>query len=300
LAYIFWLPGGASWLGNQIAKPNRDMMNSTTYYIKSSVGKFKVKQYSDKDYEFLQIGGKNFCVMLRWLKQTPHPEEVELQWLDTFGMHCEMSGIEIRREKTIHLFQLSVTLLKKYNPNTKRLTLLDNSKISCTLPDGSTVRPSLKHFYFLFHHQTWYEAKFRAYPSADVEKYEKVKKNFENPAIKKPFRFNNPDLEDILQPLYEKATNWEEFLDGVAKLPNYCAKTYPWYIHAVSAILEAKTMIPDNWIIDITPDIFPTISYERLSSGGRMRTKKASRIQTYAAFLPDTPDLSKMAELQFH
>lgn len=275
-------------------------MNSPTFYIRTAVGKFKVNHILDKDYEYLQMGGKNFCVMLRWLKTSPYYEEVDLQWLNTHKMHCEMSGIEIKREKTIHLFKLAITLLKHYNPHVKQLTLLDNSKFPCILPDDSVVMPSLKHFYFLFHRKTWYEAKFNAYPSADRERYEKMKENFDNPAIKGPFRFNNSDLEEILQPLYQESNTWAEFLEKVAKLPNYCSKVYPWYIHGVSAVLEAKAMIPDNWIIDVVPEVFPEIPYEIVAAGGgKARTRKAPRIPAEAYSLPDTPHLSKMAELRF-
>lgn len=276
-------------------------MSSNTYFVKTDVGKFKiVYNNKDKDFNYLQLGGKNFCVMLRWLKDSPYNEEVELQWLNTLGMHCEMSGIEIRREKTIHLFQLSITLLKHYNPHVKRITFLDNSKFPCHLPDGSTKMPSLKHFYFLFNQKTWYEAKFGAYPSADREKYEELKKNFENPKIKRPFRFNNDDLEVILQPLYEESKTWKEFLNKVSTLENYCSKVYPWYTHGVSAILEAKTMIPDNWIIGVTPEIFPEIPYETMVSGGGKRgTRKIQRFQSEMFSIPDTPEMSKVAELRF-
>ncbi len=87
-------------------------MNHGVFYIKSDIGKFKANQYGDKEYEFLHMGGKNICVMLKWLRKSPESDDVELQWLDTYNMHCEMGGINIRKEKTIHLLRLAITLLR--------------------------------------------------------------------------------------------------------------------------------------------------------------------------------------------
>jgi len=92
--------------------------------------KFRVQKSNSYSFEMLKIGGKTFCVEFKWDK----PENgVELQWLDVGEkMHCEVMGLEIKKDTTVLLLNTSVEILKTYITNQfKFIHFLDNSKFYC-------------------------------------------------------------------------------------------------------------------------------------------------------------------------
>ena len=88
--------------------------------------------------------------------------------MHTEGRKCSYGNINIKKDKTIFLFNLSIELLKLYTP-VILIEFLDNSYFNCKLPDNSNVKIFLSHYYFIFHNgHTWYDDKFGAYP-LDIE-----------------------------------------------------------------------------------------------------------------------------------
>jgi len=92
-------------------------MNTEIYNVQTSIGKFRV----EKTNTHLKVGGNRFCVEIRFTNET----EAELQWLITKDGKCELEDKPIRGNNTVHLLNLSFTILKSYK-NIKLITLLDN------------------------------------------------------------------------------------------------------------------------------------------------------------------------------
>jgi len=259
-------------------------MNDSTYYVKTSVGRFRVEKTTSYDidgninYHLLKVGGQKFCIEYIF-RDT---ETAELQWIFTEKGGCEMNGLVIKGDKTIHLFYLSVTLLRQYG-NFKQIHFIDNSSFPCKLPNGEITKIAMSKYYLLFHRKTWYEAKLGAYPKfpEDIIKYDKIKAYFYDP-IHKPgfFDFKNDGLFKILTPIYKSSETWADFLDSVYKLPNLCQKIYPWYIGAIMKIKD-NNALPEQWIIDIN-DSLPIIAYKRFSVGG---TRKMRCLPEYTGII---------------
>ncbi len=275
-----------------------------TYYIKTPIGTFRVMKSVHSEvikgqelvYSMLKVGGpKNYCIEYKWYN---NEDRAELQWLDVDQGGCEMTDIEIRKEKTVTFMYIGMTLLRKYIPTLKKIWLLDNSKIKCTLPlQGHQQTPtiqimSLKHFYFLTKKHTWYEAKFSAYPLHEKEQvtYMKYKQNFTNPAMKPLFfDFGNDDLRNYFLPIYEKTETWAEFMEAIGEQP--CNRFIPWYIRAVSELVERKTILPDYWQIDIN-ETTPLIQFEIQGGRGGGYKRKTQRKQRHGIVGINYPDMS--------
>lgn len=253
---------------------------SEHYTVKSLVGSFRVSKESTVDYhgnykfDFLRIGGKNFCVEYKWNKN--EPETVELQWLDVLQGGCELTNKVIRKENTVHLFDLSISILTTY-VDVKFIKLQDNSKFPCELPGNKKGQIFINYYNYLFYGGTWYDTKVGAFPQNLVEResYEKNKKNAEDPS-KKPeqFDFKNTDLNTMLEPLYDSTSTWREFFDVFYKTyqnDNLCGKLYPWYMSAVM-YLTGGLSLPTIWLIEVSKR--PTIQYEKVMTGGRRKTRK--------------------------
>ena len=264
-------------------------MNDGTYYVKSSVGRFRVEKSASYNpngtvkYHFLKVGGQKFCIEYRF----SDTETVELQWIFTEKGGCEMNGVVIKGEKTIHLFYL-----RQYG-NFKQIYFIDNSTFPCKLPNGEMEKIYMSKYYLLFHRKTWYEAKLNAYPKFpyDIAIYDRIKANFYDPAHKPAkFYFRNEDLEKILTPIYESYDTWAEFLDAVYTLPNLCQTIYPWHVFAIMEIKNNEPL-PDEWIIDINEST-PIIAFKRVSVGG---TRKSRRLPEYKGelsnYIPSPEDI---------
>lgn len=263
------------------------------YTVKTDVGVFRVFKETYLDYhrnyknEFLRIGGKKYCVEYKWNKTKP--ELVELQWIDVLQGGCEVSDKPIRKEATIHLFDLSLTILKTYT-SVKSIELLDNSKFTCILPGDKKAHIFTNYYNYVFHNATWYDSKLGAYPKDGIEKkrYEENKSNATNPE-KKPesFDFKNDNLNTEFEPIFESCSTWKEFLDALyAKYhsDNLCARIYPWYMNAALQ-LTGGVSLPSIWIIDA--ESRPSIQYEKISTGGGKkrwtRKRRSSGVEEISA-----------------
>jgi len=276
-----------------------------TEIYKINVGEvyFTVKKsvsmsYSSTDpvYDFVKVGGEDMCVEYKYNKS--NPTQVELQWLHTAGQKCVEGDMTIQGEHTLFLFYVSIQILKLYTPVT-HIELLDNSKFSCTLPNGKIEKMHLNHYYFLFHGKTWYQAKFGAYPfdPAQRAQYESCLKNFDDPAMKPAsFDFRNRDLQQVFSPIWQSTSTWKAFFHKIKTIPNICQKVYPWYISA-AILLTNKNNIPSVWCIDVRKLRFDPIPFERVAKtvGGRTRMKKYLR----EPLILECPVPSKCAELKY-
>lgn len=264
------------------------------YTVKTSVGTFRVEKtvhtsYSQKySYELLKVGGRRFCVELKFNRETP--DEAELQWLTTKDGGCELHDTPIREQNTVHLLFLALTLLKTYI-DVKRITLLDNSKYECTLSDGSKSVIFMNQYYYLFHGGTWYDLKSGAVPKNPDERktYEEGKGLF---LTKGPFDFRNPVLEREFGPIYEDADTWREFLDTIYKTRgrDFCQKILPWYSYA-AGILAGNRLLPGYWVIDMESSV--SIPFTRVATGGTRRKYK-KRMDRY-----DVKSPSELYELRY-
>ena len=275
-----------------------------TYYIKTPIGTFRVVKSSHTEvtkgqkfvYSMLKIGGpKNNCIEYKWYN---NDDRAELQWLDVEQGGCELTDVEIRKEKTVTFMYIGMTLLRTYIPTLKKIWLLDNSKIKCTLPLQENQQTpaiqimSLKNFYFLTKQSTWYEAKFGAYPLFEKEHitYMKYKQNFTDPA-RKPiiFDFGNSDLRNYFFPIYETTVTWADFIKAIGEQP--CNRFIPWYMRAVSELVERHTILPDYWQIDIN-ETTPTVQFEIQGGRGGGYKRKTQRKQRYGIAGINYPDMS--------
>lgn len=259
-------------------------MDDDNYKVKTSVGFFRV----NKTKTHLRIGGNKFCVDIK-LYDSGMPDFAELQWLITKEGGCEQVGCKplatfgelndklIQGESTVHLLNLSLTLLKIYT-KVQFIKLLDNSKYLCEFADKTKKSIYINKYNYLFYGGTWYDEKMNAVPiDSDLKKlYDETKSLYTDPSAKpQSFDFRNKLLELELTPIYESTKTWKEFaelLHTKYDKKTLCQKISPWYEHAV-AILTNNRMLPEFWKIDIT-DI--NIPFTRIitQGGGRMKTRK--------------------------
>jgi hypothetical protein len=249
-----------------------------SYIVKTGVGRFRVEKTVKRGYntnkisgEFLKIGGKNLCVELYW--KDSDTTNADLQWINVEQGGCELNGVPIKKEKTQHMFHLAITLLKKYLPDVKTITLLDNSKFKCILPNGKIIQIHTIKYHFLKHGSTYYDLKFGAVPINDSEKiiYEKIKSNYSDPS-KKPqsFNFINDALINEFMPIYQSSATWAEFFSKIkSTMESSCEKIAGWYLNAFYYISD-KTPMPEYWVIDK----FENIDYVRVQNAGTRKMRK--------------------------
>jgi len=260
--------------------------NLHEFKVKTSIGLFRVKRYNtinyDKTYskDFMKLGGKNFCIELKWDRNIP--TIAELQWIITENGGCELTGIEIKKDKTVHMFHLAITLLLKYLPTLEKVELLDNSKFKCTMPNGKSIQISTNYFHFLIHGSTYYDLKYEAFPihSNDNISYNKIKQNLIDP-LKKPemFDFGNRDLNEELQPLFKESLSWKDFFEKIKNIRELCQKMAGWYRNAFS-ILSDKGVLPEYWYITK----FINISFTEVQYGGKRIKNKKTRKNKFVEY----------------
>lgn len=241
-----------------------------SYNIKTSVGTFRV----EKTASHLKVGGKRFCVEIKFIDDM----NSELQWLVTKDGGCELEDKSIRGNDTLHLLNLSFTILKIYKPGTIHVQFLDNSKFDCILADGSKSTIFVNKYNYLFYGGTWYDTKIDAVPIDTTQRtlYNETKSRYTDPSIKKPFDFKNKMLQIELSPIYDSVNTWKEFADALHEKydkTELCRKILPWYLYAVAELTNNR-MLPEFWIVDISN--LPSIPFTQLAAnqkGGRTRKR---------------------------
>lgn len=240
----------------------------------------------------IKLGGEDMCVEYKWDRR--NPTTAELQWLHTEGRRCVddgNGGMEIRGENTRLLFRISVQLLRQYVPEVQTIEFLDNSHFACKLPNQKTAKIFLNHYYFLFHHgHTWYDEKMGAYPVDETQRetYRKFADRFVDPSAKPiSFDFMNHDLNELFQPIWRSSNTWKDFFVKLRRIPDLCAKAYPWYLRASHAI-RRNDMLPETWKIDVGPWITRALPLEKIVVGGsRGRPIQFSKYVYDSSICPD-------------
>lgn len=246
-------------------------MDDENYQVKTSVGLFRV----DKTKTHLRIGGNKFCVDIK-LYDSGIPDFAELQWLITKEGGCELNDKLIQGDSTVHLLNLSLTILKLYR-KVQFIKLLDNSKYDCEFSDKTKKTIYINKYNYLFHGGTWYDEKMSAVPIDPALKnlYDETKSLYTDPSAKpESFDFRNKLLQIELTSIYEATTTWKEFAELLHKhydKKTLCQKIAPWYEYAV-AILTNNRMLPEFWKIDITHINIPFTRI--MAGGGRRKTRK--------------------------
>ena len=211
-------------------------------------GKFKVKT----DTKNINVGGRNFCVNLAL-----YEKETSLYWLKTDQGGCELNEKDIRGQNTINMTDLAFSLLRNQAHDRTIVTLLDDSGFSWKDSSGRSYKTNFLKGYLLLHQKTWYEDKFKAV-MCNQEIYrvyrEKADTNFDDPT-KKPttFDFMNPEVKEMLEPLYLETKTWREFINRFIEKhgENKYKLMYDWYRSAIYSIFDGME-INQNWKIDIS------------------------------------------------
>lgn len=220
-----------------------------SFTAKTDFGDFHVRIVGG---DYINIGGKNDCVQIYY---DFDKNMGKLDRLETEKGGCSLSNEDIKGEKTIKMTDLGFTILRTLYPSVKEVTLIDSAKFPCKLPDGSRASMSYKQFFLLLKGKTYYQDRFQAIPEFSQEKQPLLdfESNWKNPERKpKTFKFMNPSLQEILTPLYEASSTWEEFIKKLFDIykRDVCQIMFPWYLDAYSNIKHME--ITTNWKIDIS------------------------------------------------
>lgn len=256
------------------------------FYVIPSIGKFKVSVREIPDprnrdktkYYTLKIGGKDDCVNLSIPAYTDDKSDksdkyAKLSYTETIGKECTVNGAVIRGPASIEMIRLAFTIALEIAPHIEGIELDDMSKIPCITPSGQRM-VSLAPIYIAMHNgKTWYEDKFDAYIKNPKiwEKYKELIGGLTDPA-KKPaeFKFNNEDLQVMLEPLFESSATWADFFDKIKKtypVEQRCAIMQPWLHNAMlHHIFDGHTMFEGGtWIIPLTSPAFKRVRYYEIT-----------------------------------
>lgn len=234
------------------------------FLLKTTVGTFKAsispsntvnlqtREQQTTSYT-ITIGGKNQCVQIKVMNDTTVTSAELLSVKTSFG-DCEMYGLTIRSEKTVHMILLAITIMCTEFSHIQTLKLLDTSSFICEFDNGSKQGISLTLYEILFHGASWYEKRFGAklLNSNLHNQYIESIKNFINPEYKsQTFDFNNIVLNDKLMPIYSTTNTWRDFLQKIYKLNNTCQIVAPWYKYALTLILNNILYEGQWWTITL-------------------------------------------------
>jgi hypothetical protein len=242
---------------------------SREFYVIPTIGQFKVTVTTNYDFYdkhkinhyILNIGGNyDKCVNI-----TIHPQdsqkskELILSWAEVLGKECTTNSQIIKGDATVKMVELAFNIAKEIAPYSEYATLKDMSYFYCNTPDGKK-KVALSPYYIAFNDKTWYEDKFKAVLSNDLDykKYrECIQSIYNNDAKPSYFEFGNNTIKDILLPLYLEATSWKDFFKSIDKtFPNdKCVLMYPWIDNAISSIFKScgsdDLYIGKEWTINL-------------------------------------------------
>jgi hypothetical protein len=233
--------------------------------------------------KLLTVGGRNSCVFI----SIPDKQDTaHLTNLKTKDGGCEVNEKKISGLSTIGMVNLAFTIVKEVAPYIQYIKLSDESDFTCTFDDGITkVGISMILYEFILYQQTYYEKRFGAYLKEPIIRalYEERKKGFQG-ILPEHFSFNNPDLENILRPIYKQSTTWEDFFEKIKPMPNVCQILFPWYKFAIQKIFDDMSFERMTWIINLenNPKVFHvayTITKTTYGGGKRNKTRKDTSSQ---------------------
>ena len=218
------------------------------YSVSTSFGRFRIKENDS----MISVSAKNWCVQVVYKGQQGVTSELSL--LETGKGRCELSDKQMTDKDTVNMVYLAINLLRRKYPHLQKIHLIDTSTCRCRLPDKSERHLSMMKSQFLFHGKTYYESRFGAVPRSDTTAVmDAYRKGWTDPSKKPPlFDFNNPELSEVLTPLYMESSNWAEFMRKIQERwgVHKCSIIYPWYLYALNEINSAE--MPTFWTIDIS------------------------------------------------
>jgi hypothetical protein len=272
------------------------------YEVLPTIGRFKlvINPYygrnGDLIYKTLKLGGSgkgDGCLDITIPNGSG--DAILLSWVSP-SKKCTLDDLKIKGDATRQMVLLGISIARELAPHATHILLDDMSHIECDSPGGNdTIKMSLPLFYIAFHGKTWYEDKFGAVLNNPIlrERYNKYISNLDDPS-KKPlnFRFNNDELQEILDPLYNNADTWKEFFQMIAKKygNKRCIILKTWVNSAMSIIFEGDDLYAGKkWRIDINERNTPTINYYQIKpttyiGGGIKRSENDDR---YVHLIPD-------------
>lgn len=241
------------------------------FTAETEFGKFDVRITNN---EYISIGSRNSCVQIGYSVKT---NTARLDWLGTEKGGCEKEDNPIRGPLTIKMTDLGFTILRDLIPSVNPfIQLTDSSTFVCILPNGQKIPMSKQKFNLLLFGKTFYQEAFGAVPMNDENKAHQVFVSARIDPSKKPpiFEFNHPDLNSLLDPIYNKTETWKDFFDELYNQFGYkklCTLMYPWYLQTIGIL--TKHEVTSYWKIDITSR--PRISYiiSNASSGSKATRK---------------------------
>jgi hypothetical protein len=245
----------------------------------------------------INLGGINDkCIQIK----VPSPEsgktDADLMWVKSADS-CSMEKYS-SDGFTQHMVLLGITIARKINQSLAKVTLLDTSSFTCTLPNRKETVP-MKPFHIAFHGDTWYEHYFNAKLEKNHNEYVRLKDNLYHPDMKPPtFNFMNDDLQDELEPLFYATDTWADFFSAIELKykKKKCAVVYPWLTAALHTIFDIPYFESPKWYIDLNDTSIKNISFKSYHAiKGGTRKKRAENITylfpdrstplKYAAFL---------------
>lgn len=250
------------------------------FVAKTTVGQFQVK-ITNRDY--ITIGSKEGCVQIAYSakKNTAH-----LDWLGTEKGGCEVDGKVIKGADTVAMTDLGLTILRQLYPQVDpRLSLIDSSKFICNVPGEGQLSISNMIYSLLLTGKTYYQSRFNAdleYPASQPA-FDAFTAARNNPEMFDPnYDFNNPDLNQALQPVLTGSQTWAEFFERLYHTygRNTCTIMHAWYLK-VYGFLTQNGGVHAHWIIDISRR--PVIEYTitRINAHQTNHTRKAYSYNPY-------------------
>jgi hypothetical protein len=202
-------------------------------------------------------------------------QEGKLNWVAKIVPECYLTAKD-KTKLSQHIVNLAFTIARDINPTCIRYLVDDCSSFPCSLPDGKTQTIPMKSFHIAFHGSTWYEHYFGAKLVQHHETYKRLKLNLYDSEKKPPtFSFNNPDLDEILTPIYESTKTWHDFFQAIQSKygDKKCGVLYPWITNAMYVIFDGSNIFDNNkWYIDLEhTSKIPFRSYEDRQTGGMKR-----------------------------
>jgi hypothetical protein len=263
------------------------------YNIKTDVGTFWIKITDDVEIDpesrtikkigyGIGIGGnKDLCVYIT-IRHDTHVGK--LHNLRIRGLVCETSGIEIKREKTVHMVNLLFTILKTVAPHVKFIELEDESEFPCK-DNERTYGISLALYELAFHQSTWYERHFGAELSNDTLRSLYKKDGFYGAKPEK-YDFRHPVLNTQLQPVYSQTSTWKEFFKAIYNMEGGCKLILPWYKDAVRNIMGGVSFESQMWRIDLSNSKIKEIPFTTVpkKGGGGGARRRATRKNKYVLY----------------
>jgi hypothetical protein len=288
--------------------------------IQTAAGVFhlKITENTNRDTTesyFIGLGSKsNKCVQLTVPSRESSLKNGKLVWVKA-EEDCSFEKY-IEKGLARHMVLLGLTLARDINPDLEKIYLDDMSTFKCDLPDNKSEKVQMKQFHIAFHGATWYEYYFDAKLENEDDRklYNRLKENLYNPDKKPPnFDFNNSELQEELEQLYQSSHTWSEFFKLIDKKygKKKCGVVYPWLYRSIAIIFD-KRHINDNyyWVIDLKENVaknktplIPFRSYE-YTNGSRRRVKAVTRkndkyIPPPHYYMIDIPEVNGMNYKKF-